>query len=176
MHHPSDSRPAVSTPPGVCEPSATAETPGNVRADAGFTFIEIVVTISLMGIVVLALLVATRTSVTASQTTKAVAGVESAMLNAADRIERAPRADFQCDLEPLVVAAAVTEFALPTGADPVASGIVAVDQEHLEGGDWQSGACPTGGFQPGLLQRVTFTLTSPDGSVSRTMQVVKGDV
>ena len=142
------------------------------RPDRGFTFIEIVVTISLLGIVVLSLLVATRTSVTVSSTTRTVANVESAMLNAADRIERAPRPD--CDLSKFVEAAALTEFALPAGSD--LSAIVQVDQQHLAGAAWQDGACPSSGFQPGLLQRVTFTLTSPAGSVSRTMQVVKGDI
>ena len=43
-------------------------------------------------------------------------------------------------------------------------------------GTWTAGACVNGVRTPGLVQMVTIGITSTDGNVLRTMQVVKSDV
>ena len=43
-------------------------------------------------------------------------------------------------------------------------------------GTWASGACPTGGRTPRLIQLVTVTITSPSGDINRSVKVVKSDV
>jgi hypothetical protein len=43
-------------------------------------------------------------------------------------------------------------------------------------GTWMNGGCPNGVRPPGLVQMVRITVTSPDGRVTRTIQVVKSDV
>jgi prepilin-type N-terminal cleavage/methylation domain-containing protein len=143
--------------------------------DGGFSFIEVVVTIVLLGVVVTAILTAVRASIQASSVSRTAAQVESVLLNAVDRVNRAPRADvtFQCDLTAPVVAAVETQ------GWPVAN--ASVSQEFLDAGSWQTGlpgaeACPPGGFRQGLVQRISITITSPDGELSRSIQVVKSDV
>jgi prepilin-type N-terminal cleavage/methylation domain-containing protein len=142
-------------------------------SDQGFSFVEVVVTIVLLGVLVTAILTAVRASITASSVSRTAAQVESVLLNAVDRVNRAPRGDFPCDLSAPVVAAVETQ------GWPAANAAVA--QEYLDAGSWQTGpagaqACPGGVFRQGLVQRISITITSPDGELSRTIQVVKSDV
>ncbi len=143
--------------------------------DGGFSFIEIVVTVVLMGVVLLPILVAVRTGVQTSVTTRTAAEVETVLVNAVDRVYRADRAGpFACDVTS-PVAASVEAF----GWDPVTS--VMVGHEYLDpAGIWQADstgtACPGGVFQERLVQRVTITVISPDGQISRALEVVRGDV
>lgn len=128
------------------------------RRDSGVTFIEILVAIVLLGSVVLAVLAATRTSITASSTSRAAADVESRILAVADDIERAEQT---CE--------GTLEF---RGED------VLDKAEHLTDAGWQIGACPvvdeSPRLEPNLVQRFTVTVWSKDRSVSRSIQVVKG--
>lgn len=137
-------------------------------SDRGFSFVEVVVTVVLLGVLVTAILTAVRASIRASSVSRTAAQVESVLLNAVDRVNRAPRGDFPCDLSAPVVAAVETQ------GWPAANAVVA--QEHLDAGSWQAGACPTDGFRQGLVQRISITITSADGEISRTIQVVKSDV
>jgi hypothetical protein len=101
--------------------------------------------------------------------------VTSAVLAAAERIERAPRTAFQCeeDLQELVYAAA--ELKLGVSADEVAD-YVDLGYEHLAGDDWVDGACPVSGFHVNLVQRVHITMIGPDTGLQRNLEVIKGDV
>jgi type II secretory pathway pseudopilin PulG len=142
--------------------------------DGGFSFIEIVVTVVLMGVVLLPILAAVRTGVQTSVSSKMAAEVETALVNAVDRVYRADRSGaFACDVTS-PVAASIEAF----GWDPATS--VIVGHEYLDNGVWVTDgtgtACPGGVFQAGLVQRVTITVISPDGAVSRTLEVVRGDV
>lgn len=145
------------------------------QADAGVTFVEVVLSIALLGIVVVPLLLAVSASVKSSSVSESAAQVETLLVNAVDRVNRAPRQDFPCDVTGPVVAAVET-VGWPTTAATVA-------QEYLDEptGTWVSGAgnlaCPDDtGFYNGIVQRITITITSPDESVSRTLQVVRGDI
>ena len=142
--------------------------------DGGFSFIEIVVTVVLMGIVVLPILAAVRTGVQTSVVSRTAAEVETVLVNAVDRVYRADRSGpFACDVTS-PVAASIEAF----GWDPATS--VIVGHEYLDNDAWTTDpggtGCPLGVFREGLVQRVTITVISPDGAVSRTLEVVRGDV
>ena len=142
--------------------------------DDGVTLVEIVISISLMGIVVVPLLLAVSSSIKSSNVSETAAQVETLLVNAVDRVNRAPRSGtFACDLTS-AVEAAVETVGWPTSA-------ASVQQEYLDvSGSWMPGdfgtACPGGSLTPGLTQRITITITDPDERVSRTLQVVRGDI
>jgi hypothetical protein len=140
--------------------------------------IEIVITIVLMGVVVGAVLNAVSTTVTASSVGRSAAQVETAVVNAADRVNRAPK---RCDYT-IYAQAAVQTQGWPASTASVTHEYYVPGPDARTAGTWQVGAagsqgCPQPSLIPDLLvQRVTISLTSPDGRVRRTIQVVKSDV
>lgn len=137
------------------------------------TLIEIVLSIALMGIVVVPLLGAVATSIRASNISNDAAQVETLLVNSIDRVNRATRKDFPCDLTSPVVAA------VETVGWPATS--VVVGHEYLDiNGQWQTdpggSACPGGSFQNGIVQRITVTITSPDEGITRSLQVIRGEI
>lgn len=150
--------------------------PGRHRpgADAGVTFIEIVITIALMGIIVVPILLATITAIKSSKVSEQAAQVETLLVNAVDRVNRTTRDESKCDFSSQVSAA------VETAGWPASNATVV--QEFLNGsGTWEIGASgtacpPVTGYSPGLVQRITVTITSLDGDVTRSLQVVKGDL
>ena len=64
---------------------------GSLRRDAGFTLVEAVVTIALMSIVVVPVLGAVMASIEASSRSRSAAQIETVIVNASDRVNRAPR-------------------------------------------------------------------------------------
>jgi len=147
------------------------------RSDQGFSIIEIVISLALIGIVVMAILDAVITMEGASVRSQSAAQIETAIVNASDRVNRAPKG---CNYLGYAQAAVQMQ-----GWD---HNLVTAVQEYYQpganaatAGTWQSGtgnspACP--GLQPAdlLVQRVTITITTPDGKARRTIQVVKSDV
>ena len=77
---------------------------GNRRGDpdSEFAVVEIVIAVVLMGTVVVAILNAVTTSVRASSVSRSAAQVETAVVNASDRVNRAPK---RCDYTIYVQAA-----------------------------------------------------------------------
>ncbi len=143
-----------------------------VSPDDGFSIVEVIMTIVLMGIVLLPLMNAAITAVKSSSSSRRVAELQTVLLNAADRVNRAP---VKCDYLVYVEAAAQTKGWAPEQAtatyewyQPGATAAVA--------GTWQPGACNGPTPTLNLVQRVTITMTSPEANVSRTIQVVKSDV
>ena len=142
--------------------------------DRGVTFVEILITIVLIGTVVLGILAVTRTSIIASKTSKEAATVESALIAAAERVERADRAVIPvCDLSGPIHAAAQTKLGVPLADAP---NYVTIEYQHLVGTTWTDGACPGGTAQPNLVQRITITMEHPDSGLTRSVEVIKGDV
>lgn len=151
---------------------ATTATPP--ARDRGFTLPEISIAIVLMAIMVVPLLQAVSSTITASSRSRSAAQVETAIVNAADRVNRAPKS---CDYSEYVRAAVQSQGWQGDSAQ--------LEQEHYDApdvlsqqGTWLDGACESGQTDPPdlLVQRVTITITSPDGKSSRTIQVVKSDV
>ena len=146
--------------------------PGSHPRDRGVTFVETVLTVVLLGIVVVPVLAAVRGAITTSSVAESAAQVETVLINAADRVERAPNTDIDaCDFTGYAAAA------LPDGW-PVGS--IQVGHEYLADGSWVTGsaypACPDTGNVGRFAKRITITATSPDGAVTRRIQVVKSDV
>ncbi|MGD9996370.1 MAG: type II secretion system protein [Ilumatobacteraceae bacterium] len=146
--------------------------------DAGFTIVEVVMTIVLIAMTIVPIIDATITSVRASSTVREVAEVETVLQNAADRVNRAPTL---CSYDVYLQAAALAK-------GWAASQVAASYQYYVPGasalasdpGSWASDAsgtaCPGGVRTPRLIQMVTITVTSDSGSIKRTMKVVKSDV
>jgi type II secretory pathway pseudopilin PulG len=132
----------------------------------GFATVEIVISIVLIGIVAASVLAAVRVNIIASTVIQDAAGLETALLNAADRADRATIRD--CDYQNEVSAGAPDGFVItvheemlvdnPTG-DPAT--------------DWVPCAVPVQAFD---VERLTITATHADGKITRTMTVVKSDV
>ena len=140
--------------------------------DNGFSLVEVVITITLMATVLMAIMNASLAGIKASSAATDVAQIETVLQNAADRVNRAP---LKCDYGMYVSAAAQVAWGDPNlasasykwyqpGADATATG------------QWNTGPCSTPGVAGKDVQLVTITVTSPNGRVTRSMQVVKSNV
>ncbi len=145
-------------------------TPGR-HHDRGSTLIEIALAIALTGIVIVPLLSAVRTGISASRVNEGAANAETAIVDAADRVNRAPQT---CDYTQYVVASVVTK-----GWD-AASGSAVTQAYDPVTATWKpagpGSGCLLAGPTDSLVQLVTITITTPDGKVSRNIQVVKSNV
>ena len=153
-----------------------ADEPGREQSgrDGGFSLVDIICAVSLMGIVVIPMLDTVFTAVSTSSTAREVAEIETVLQNAADRVNRAPTG---CNYKVYVEAAALSK-----GWE--ASQASATYQYYVPGssakasdpGTWADSECPNGVRTPGLIQLVTVTIRSESGHVTRSMKVVKSDV
>lgn len=137
------------------------------RADRGSTLIEIVIAISLTTLVVIPMMAAVRTSITASVVNKGAATAETAIVDAADRVNRAPQS---CDYTQYAQASVQTKGWTPDRAQ--------VTHQHYDpvSDTWQDGGCRFASPTEDLVQKITITITVPSGDVSRSIQVVKSNV
>lgn len=146
---------------------------GRPGRDRGITLIEIVITITLLGVVVVPILVAVATTIRSSRVSEDAAQVETLLVNAVDRVNRATRGDFPCDLTSPVVAAVET-VGWPATSVQVGHEYLDVNENWVT--DTSGTACPGGSFQNGIVQRITITITSPDEGLTRSLQVIRGDI
>ena len=117
------------------------------------------------------------TSIITSATVRSGARVETVIVNAADRLNRAPKS---CDYSGYAAAAVQTEGWNPSTATLVQQYYVA-GADATVAGTWLTGpagspACPAGSSSDLLVQRLSITIQSPDGRVKRSIQVLKSDV
>jgi len=154
----------VGRPPTEC-PSARVSR----RRDAGVSLPEILVSIVLMGTLLAAVMSAVQMSVRSSSVAFAGAQLETVLLNASDRINRAPQL---CDYEAYVDAAALAEGWPDTTTSVVVEKLVANTGDPS---DWQPQTCPAD-VGPFDVQRLTVTATNPAGTTTRTLTIVKSDV
>ena len=140
--------------------------------DAGYSLTEVLVAVVLMSLAVIPILLTSIVTIKTSTQVRTAAKVETILANAADRVNRAREG---CDYDVFIEAAALSQG--------WSSGQAVAQYQYYEpadlptsAGSWHDGACP-GAIRPnGLAQRVTITVTSPDGSVHRTLEVVKSEV
>lgn len=140
--------------------------------DVGFTLVEVLVTISLMVLVVVPVMSAVSMSIRESSRSRSAAQVETAVVNAADRVNRAPKS---CEYDVYVKAAVQSQGWSGDTATAAHERYVPASAPNLPG-TWIPGACEIDAPTPLLVQRITITITSPDGIVRRSIQVVKSDV
>lgn len=149
--------------------------------DRGHTLVEIVITITLLAIVVVPILNAVYSSIEASSRSRSAAQVETLVVNAADRVNRAPKA---CDYYSYARAAVLSRgwdessvtgfeqaYYAPSMSDPA-------QVDLSQPGNWVFGSTACRLDEPSELevQLVRIQISSPDGKVSRTIEVVKSDV
>ncbi len=147
------------------------------RRDSGVTLVEMVISIVLMGTVVIAILNATSTSIRTSSVSRDAAQVETVVVNAADRINRAPiRCDINGYTEYAVAAVRSQGWWTNEGEFAEAANVRHEFYDPAASPPWREGVCPADDFGKRLIQRVTVTITSPKETVSRSIQVVKSDV
>jgi Tfp pilus assembly protein PilV len=144
------------------------------RKDDGFSFVETVVTIVLLAMVVVPVLSAVITSIKASSVSRSAAQAQTAMINAADRINRSP---LSCDYTLYAQAAVQTEGWSPDNASVVQEYYSAQTNQWIKDppGDQCPGA-PGATVTDDLVQKVTIRITTPDTGITRTIQVVKSNV
>lgn len=154
--------------------------------DHGVTLVEMLVTISLLGLVVVAVLVALATTTTASAVDRDHAVSFSWLQAASDEIYRDPRVS--CTLgRPAALAAydaAAKSAPRPTRWASNPSAVIAVTNvEYLgrtspdDAFEWDAAFCFEGGAfanSPLYTQRVTIQVNAPGGLV-KTLQMVKNE-
>ncbi len=155
-----------------CAEAVAAQLPQSQRRDAGFTLIEAVITIALISIVVIPLLGAVVASIDASGRGRSAAQIETVIVNAADRVNRAPSS---CGYVGYVRAALGSQQWDPDLATVVEEHYVPAAAPN-QMGTWAPGPCLIDSPTELLVQRVTIRISSPDGKVNREIQVVKSDV
>jgi Tfp pilus assembly protein PilX len=142
------------------------------KRDRGETFVEILMSIVLLGIVLMPLFNAVMMSVKTSTQNRSTARAESALQDAADRINRSPMA---CDYSSLAQVAAQAQGWAPSAATVTHQRYVPAANPTLPG-TWVNGACADGLLTPNVVQSITVTITAPGSIPPRSMQVVKSDV
>lgn len=139
--------------------------------------VEIVVAIVLMGTVGIAVMNSVWTGVKASSQARTAAQVETAVVNAVDRVVRAPK---RCDYTMFVWGAVQVEE-WPTSSISLVQEYYVPGPNAATSGQWLAGsgstpACAGAAATDLLVQRVTIQITSPDGKIRREIEVVKSDV
>jgi type II secretory pathway pseudopilin PulG len=158
---------------GTSTQNSTAEHPAISparRIDQGSTLVEIIISITLMSIVVAAVLGAVQTSIRSSSVAFRAAEVETVLLNAGDKINRAPQL---CNYD------AYVDAAMPTDSGWNATQISVTVQKLVAhtgaASDWATQTCPDP-IEPFDVQRLTISVTDVRGEITRTLTVVKSDV
>jgi prepilin-type N-terminal cleavage/methylation domain-containing protein len=132
---------------GAAAPGGSSAPSGRGRRDHGFSVIEVVVSVLIMGIIAVPLLDSLWGAVRASSSANETAMVQTALQDAADRVNRAP---LSCSYASYV-----------PGANPTVAGT------------WSAGACAGAQPDPGTLQMVVVTVRSPRLGVTRSVEVFK---
>ena len=142
------------------------------REDRGASFNEILISIVLLGMLIVPIATAMTTAVTASSRNFEAAEVQTAIVNAADRVNRAP---MSCDYTIYVQAAVLTE-GWDAGQATVSHQRYVPGANPTQPGTWVPGACQNVAPTAETVQLLTIRITSPGGKISRQIEVVKSNV
>lgn len=171
--------------------ATTTERPDGVTSsqrDDGSTFIELLVSIVLLGTIVISVLVSLQVSTTASVVDSNQARANAFLHDASDAVYEAPRVP--CTAGAAAVAAAyqvaVTPVAPPEGWTGITVQVTNVQfltspdpnsNVFTWGSDCREGVTPVGDYTdfPLLSQKVTLEVTSPNGSLTKVLETVKAE-
>lgn len=153
--------------------SEFVQEPTRAGRDRGFSLVEVVVTLTLMAVVLVPIMSAVVMSIRSSSQGRSAAQVETVLVNAADQVNRAdPRCDYTS-----VVKSSVSLQGWNPDRGAVSHEFYEPGANPSEPGSWIPVApCDINVLLEGRVQRVTISVTSPDGAIHREIQVVKSDV
>jgi len=131
------------------------------RGEAGETLVELLITVSILGIAVVTLLVGLATAVRFSGTHRTYANTDVALGAAAESVKSAAPVD--CPLSATAYNAALSSGNLGALPSPWKASNLKITAR----------ACSSGADTPLALQTITITATAPGGGSSDTIDVVK---
>lgn len=156
--------------------------------DIGTTFIELLVSIVLLGTIVIAVLVSLQVSTTASVVDSNQARANAYLHDASDAVYEAQRVS--CTSGAAAVASAYQTAVTPVPPPEGWAGIT-VQVTNVQfltspdpnsnvftwGSDCREGVTPVGDYTdfPLLSQKVTLEVTSPNGNLTKVLETVKAD-
>jgi prepilin-type N-terminal cleavage/methylation domain-containing protein len=156
-------------------PPARCDAAGRATFDDGFSLIEVLLSVVIMGLVFVAILGSMGTSIVASDVHRQQADVGAVAVSAAERIASHDLVYVACATPTTSSYLAEARAAAPTGWPVSTIAIADVKYETF--------TAVTASFRSGLLncldsrgikvQEVTVKVTSPDGRASTTLAVVK---
>jgi type II secretory pathway pseudopilin PulG len=154
------------------------------QRDEGFSLVETIVSVSLLGLAATSILGGLSTSIRVSRMGNDKAKVEAVLSSAADRLAgwsylACPLQDVNGGYLPVVQAASST-VNWPASTVQISS-IAYWEPASPSAGTWQTTNGVSCNNAAGLttsrtLQRVTIRVTAPDGRNARTLEVVKNNV
>lgn len=175
-----------SVPSPCTSDSRSGGSDASEQRDHGFTLVEAVIAILLVGLVVSAALLALRTTTAASATDRDHANAFAWLQAASDEIYRSARVPCTSGRSAAIAAYDVAAKAAPRpprwAGDPSAT-IAVTNVEYLgrfnadDQFEWDAAFCFEGGVydeSPLYTQRITITATVPEG-FSKTLQMVKNE-
>jgi prepilin-type N-terminal cleavage/methylation domain-containing protein len=144
----------------------------DIDSDAGFSLVEIVITIAIVGVTFSAILGGLFTSITVSALQRTEATADTVARSAAEIVKDSQR-------NPYSNCAGAGHYSLTGLSVPGGFSVQITKVEYWDGQPVPAGSavnfvstCPP----DGLMQRITISATSSDGQATETVQVIKRSV
>jgi len=146
----------------------TRRSPARVETEAGFTLVEVLVAVAILGVGVLAVVGGMMTSIKVSAQGQFTADTQTSLRGYAEAVTAAPYVECGA-LSPSPYTPAATSFPVPSGQTATST---------LQ--RWTGGTAATGSFSAtgacsspdAGIQKITLTVTAADGS-SQALRLVK---
>ena len=143
------------------------------QTDRGLTFVEVVLTVVVMGIVIVPAFQALLSSVRMSQMSMEAAEVQTVLQNAADRVNRAP---ISICYQQYVQAAALSQWGTSGASTVTVSEQRYVPRQHPGSVVWEPTTCTSSAPPTGAVQSIVITVRGPSTGLTRSIEVVKSAI